>query len=392
MLDLNSTALSAAQRAHTENCAMRIRQEIERHGGCIGFDRYMQLALYDPSTGYYHRKPQIFGRDGDFSTVPEISVHLAYCLAHACARLIRDDERRAILEVGAGSGRLARDIIRFLHAWGRPPSRYCIYEPSDLLRVQQRKLLAAEIPQYAETVKWWFPNLSTNMESAIIIVNEVLDALPVKCFEVLSKEPKEKCVGLTRQGAFEWQLRSPSSDLEAALNDIAVTLEQPFPEGYRSEVNLDFESALFAWTTGCEQCVMFLIDYGYPRSEYYHPQRNMGTLRSYFNHQVSESPLIRSGLQDFTADVDFSALAKAAECLNLKVLSFGSQRNFMLANHLLDWRPQGDNEIDRITQVAQLKQLTLGAAIGERFQVMVLGKGIEYGEDCFTLRDMRARL
>ncbi len=176
------------------------------------------------------------------------------------------------------------------------------------------------------------------------------------------------------------------------MNDIAVTLEQPFPEGYRSEVNLDFESALFAWTTGCEQCVMFLIDYGYPRSEYYHPQRNMGTLRSYFNHQVSESPLIRSGLQDFTADVDFSALAKAAECLNLKVLSFGSQRNFMLANHLLDWRPQGDNEIDRITQVAQLKQLTLGAAIGERFQVMVLGKGIEYGEDCFTLRDMRARL
>ena len=124
---------------------------------------------------------------------------------------------------------------------------------------------------------------------------------------------------------------------------------------------------------------MFLIDYGYPQSEYYHPQRNMGTLRSYFRHQVSENPFVYPGLQDITADVNFSALAKAATRLNMGVLSFGSQRNFMLANHLLDWRPTGNTEAEQAAQVAQLKQLTLGSAIGERFQVMVLGKGIEYG-------------
>jgi len=178
MPDSNSTALSAAQRAHTENCALCIRQEIERQGGCIGFDRYMQLALHDPSTGYYHHKQQIFGKDGDFSTVPELSVHLAYCLAHACARLIRDDERWTILEIGAGSGRLARDIIGFLHAWRRPPSRYYIYEPSDLLRVRQKELLAAEIPQYTEIFSFSKPTpVSINVEAAIAGDKSVEQAL-----------------------------------------------------------------------------------------------------------------------------------------------------------------------------------------------------------------------
>ena len=118
----------------------------------------------------------------------------------------------------------------------------------------------------------------------------------------------------------------------------------------------------------------------------------MGTLRSYFKHQVSEDPFTNPGLQDITADVDFSALAKAAAHLDLGVLSFGSQRNFMLANHLLDWQPAENDELERIKQIAQLKRLTLGSAMSERFQVMVLGKGIDYGPDRFTLRDMRARL
>ncbi|MBT8125783.1 MAG: SAM-dependent methyltransferase, partial [Gammaproteobacteria bacterium] len=131
---------------------------------------------------------------------------------------------------------------------------------------------------------------------------------------------------------------------------------------------------------------------GYPQHEYYHPQRNMGTLRSYFKHQVSEDVFTNPGLQDITADVDFSAVAKIASYLRMGVLSFSSQRNFMLANNLLDWQPLAENEMERLAQIAQLKQLTLGSAISERFQVMVLSKGIEYGADRFTLRDMRARL
>ena len=351
----------------------------------------MQLALHDPSVGYYHHKQRIFGKDGDFCTVPEISIHLAYCLAHACARLIRKGERWVILEIGAGSGRLAHGIITHLNSWERLPVRYYIHEPSSLLCAQQKDWLTTKIPRHVSIIKW-LSDLSVKMKNVIIIANEVLDALPVKCFEVHPQSIKERCVGLNHQGDFDWQLHTPSKKLETVLNNVTVTLDQPLPEGYRGEINLGLEAILSEWVRVCERCVMFLIDYGYPQSEYYHPQRSMGTLRGYFNHQISEDPLAYPGLQDITADVDFSALAKAAERLNLKVLSFGSQRNFMLANHLLDWQPQGNDEIDHITQITQLKQLTLGSAIGERFQVMVLGKGIEHSANHFTLRDMRARL
>ena len=169
-------------------------------------------------------------------------------------------------------------------------------------------------------------------------------------------------------------------------------LDEPLAQGYQSEINLNYEYTLNTWSKVCQQCVMFLIDYGYPRHEYYHPQRNMGTLRCYFKHQVSDNVLCNPGIQDITADVDFSAVAKAATYLQLGLLAFGTQRNFMLANHLLEWQPNTDDEVERLAQIAQLKQLTLGSAISERFQVMVLGKGIDYGADRFTVRDMRARL
>jgi SAM-dependent MidA family methyltransferase len=220
----------------------------------------------------------------------------------------------------------------------------------------------------------------------------VLDAVPVKCFQVGAEKNYERCVKLDSQGEFSWSLDDPSEQLDAALDFITVMLDEPLTEGYQSEVNLNLESTLLSWANSCQQCVMFLIDYGYPRQEYYHPQRHMGTLRSYFKHQVSEAVFTYPGIQDITADVDFSALAKIAAYLNLGVLSFGSQRNFMLANNLLDWQPSADDEVQRLAQIAQLKQLTLGSAISERFQVMVLGKGIDYGADRFTLRDMRTRL
>ena len=256
---------------------------------------------------------------------------------------------------------------------------------------KQKKFLEAKVPEQFPIIEW-LPDLYSEMESVIIIANEVLDALPVKCFEVHSQDIKERCVSLTRDGDFVWQLRDPSDSLDAAVDYITVMLDEPLCENYRSEINLSLHKTLSEWTNCFQQCVLFIIDYGYPRREYYHPQRSMGTLRSYFKHQVSEDPFANPGLQDITADVDFSAVAEAASNLNLGVLSFGAQRNFMLANHLLNWQPPKNNEIDRIAQIAQLKQLTLGSAIGERFQVMVLGKGIDYGADRFTMRDMRARL
>ena len=391
----NSHVLTSEQQQATQRCTARIQEAIKEKGE-IGFDEYMQLALHDPVVGYYCQQDEIFGKDGDFTTVPETSVHLAFCLAHACAKLIHDDAQRTILEIGAGSGKFACDLLKYLKIWGMLPSRYYIYEPSEALRRKQRELLAQELHDYVEQVEW-LENLSGDsksgkIETVIIIANEVLDALPVNCFEVGSQKIHERCVTLNPDNNFEWVLKEPSEKLDAALDFITVILDEPLVEGYQSEINLNMEPVLAAWANSCEQCVMFLIDYGYPKHEYYHPQRNMGTLRSYFKHQVSEDVFTNPGLQDITADVDFSAVAKIASYLRMGVLSFSSQRNFMLANNLLDWQPSADNELERLAQIAQLKQLTLGSAISERFQVMVLGKGIDYGADRFTLRDMRARL
>ncbi|MGH1537802.1 MAG: class I SAM-dependent methyltransferase [Gammaproteobacteria bacterium] len=395
----NSTALSQVEQAATQKCSARIHKAIKKQGQ-IGFDEYMHLALHDQEVGYYSQKDEIFGKQGDFTTVPETSVHLAFCLAHACAKLIRDDAQRAILEIGAGSGKFAYDILKYLKTWGMLPNRYCIYEPSAVLKAKQHKLLATELPDYIGQIEW-FVELPSNgtvakfeaneLETVIIIANEVLDALPVKCFEVGSKKIQERCVTL-KNDELTWSLREPSENLDAALDFITVMLDEPLLEGYQSEINLNLESVLTEWANCCQQCVMFLIDYGQPRHEYYHSQRRMGTLRSYFKHQVSEDVFTNPGIQDITADVDFSDVAKIATYLQMGVLSFGSQRNFMLANNLLDWQPDAEDEMERLAQIAQLKQLTLGSAISERFQVMVLGKGIDYGADRFTMRDMRAKL
>ena len=384
--------LTAEQQQYTETCRERLAQDIQAQGGSIGFDQYMQLVLHDHAVGYYHTQQPVFGKHGDFVTAPESSVHLAYCIAHACAGLIRDDAQRNILEVGAGRGQLALDMLRYLHAWGCAPRRYYIFEPSEMLRNAQKELLEEHMPESMSMVEW-LPDLHMGLGSAIVIANEVLDALPVKCFIANSRQISERCVALTDQGELDWLVQAPSYELDVALDYLTVMLDSP-PAGepYCSEINLQLGKTLASWSDCCEQCIMFLIDYGYPQSEYYHPQRSMGTLRSYFRHRVSEDLFACPGIQDITADVDFSALAQAAKRLQMGVLSFGSQRNFMLANRLLDWRPAGKTQAEQVAQIAQLKQLTLGSAVGERFQVMVLGKGIEYGPDRFTLRDMRARL
>lgn len=395
----NSISLSQAEQAATKKCLARIQQAIKETGQ-IGFDEYMHFALHDPEIGYYSQKDEIFGKQGDFTTVPETSVHLAFCLAHACAKLIRDDAQRTILEIGAGSGKFACDILKYLDTWGMLPCRYYIYEPSNALSVKQQEILAKELPDYIENIEWLveLPGknnssgpAATKLETTILIANEVLDALPVKCFEVGPQNTQERCVTVD-SGELTWCLQKPSERLDAALDYITVMLDEPLMEGYQSEINLNLETTVTEWANCCQQCVMFLIDYGQPRHEYYHPQRRMGTLRSYFKHQMSEDVFTNPGLQDITADVDFSDVAKIAKYLQMGVLSFGSQRNFMLANNLLDWQPAAEDEMERLAQIAQLKQLTLGSAISERFQVMVLGKGIDYGADRFTLRDMRTRL
>jgi len=383
--------LDQSQQAQINKCTTHVNDVIHQNGGNIYFDQYMQLVLHDPEIGYYQNQDNIIGKDGDFTTVPETSAHLAYCLAHACAKLIYDDAKRTILEIGAGSGKLAYDILNYLSTWKQLPSKYYIYEPSKALRKKQKEAIENNHAHLVSIIEW-LPDLNCDLETTILIANEVVDALPVKCFTNTESGIKERTVAVSPSGGFTWQLDDPTHELDAAMDYLTVMLNEPMQEGYCSELNLKIEETLSAWANCCQQCIMFIIDYGYPSSEYYHSQRNMGTLRSYFKHQLLDNPFQYPGLQDITADVDFTSIARTASYLGMGVLSFTSQRNFMLANHLLEWQPTGNTEAEKIAQIAQLKQLTLGSAISERFQVMVIGQGIEYGADRFTMRDMRSRL
>ena len=261
----------------------------------MGFDRYMQLALHDPAVGYYHGDHAVIGKEGDFVTVPETSAHLAYCLAHACAGLIRDNPGRSILEIGAGTGQLALDMIRYLLAWEQLPRRYCIHEASETMRSVQRMRFESQAPEIIPIVEW-LPEMPAELDCAIVIANEVLDALPVKCFAVDPGRLQERCVTTTGDGKLDWCLQAPCSELDTALGSLMASLPEPLAAPYCSEICLVLENALANWSGCCRQCVMFLIDYGYPCSEYYHPQRNMGTLRSYLRHRVSSNPLRLSGI------------------------------------------------------------------------------------------------
>ena len=177
--------LTPEQQQATQRCTARIT-EIIKEKGDIGFDEYMQLALHDAEVGYYCQPAEIFGKQGDFTTVPETSAHLAFCLAHACAKLIRDDAQRSILEIGAGSGKFACDVLNYLRTWSMLPNRYYIYEPSETLRAKQQALLEQEVPEYFERIEW-LENLDDRVETVIIVANEVLDA----CLLYTSPSPRD---------------------------------------------------------------------------------------------------------------------------------------------------------------------------------------------------------
>jgi len=382
--------LSEAQLQASQHCSQRIKALIHKQDA-IGFDEFMQIALYDSKCGYYQRKDEIFGAAGDFTTVPESSDHLAFCLSHAAAKLIKEDPSTVIVEIGAGSGKLCCEILKNLSNLDCLPEHYYIYDANTTLREKQHAYLSQALPDHMSTLHW-LEDLSSQLGNVMIIANEVLDALPVKCFQLNNKKILERVVTLNEANEFSWEVKTASDALSKNVEPIFKRLQDPLPDTYQSEINLNLKSCLSSWEQLCQQGVLFLVDYGFPQQEYYHSQRHMGTLRSYFKHQVSEDVLLYPGLQDITADVDFTAVADVAEQLNLDVLAFSSQRNFMLANNLLEWQPNANNEVERLAQIAQLKQLTLGSAISERFQVMILAKGIHFEVREFTLRDMRARL
>jgi SAM-dependent MidA family methyltransferase len=374
--------LNADELAHSQRVVEHIRGFMQQRGGVIGFDAWMRLALYAPGLGYYSAGATKLGGNGDFVTAPEISSLFSRCLARQCADVLRVTGGE-ILELGAGSGRMAADVLTELAAIDSLPERYSILEVSADLAERQRARVA-ELPRELASRVQWLDRWPERVMRGVILANEVLDAMPVERF-ILRHRPegldvRALGVGLSGDG-FEWRETSPTPELMHAVADIVEALPLPLPDGYVSEVCLAFQPWMASLAAQLETGVALLIDYGLPRAHLYHPDRTTGTLRCHFRHRAHSDPFINVGLQDITAWVDFTRVAESADSAGLEVLGFASQAAFLIGagiESLLSTEMQLADDTKKQAQLAgEARRLLLPGEMGEIFKVIALGRGYE---------------
>jgi SAM-dependent MidA family methyltransferase len=364
-----------------------IANDIRHHSGWIPFSRFMELALYAPGLGYYSGGAAKLGKDGDFTTAPEITPLFGQTLAHVIADLIARTTPQ-IMEFGAGTGKLARDILTELSAMGVSVHRYSIVELSGELRARQQQMLRG-FPQ----VSWLdsFPAVF----SGVVIGNEVLDAMPVQLVAKTAQGWRERGIGLAPK---KFVYRDHHCD-PALLRQIPDS--EALPEGYVTEVHpiaIGFMKTLsqmllagFDYTG--HGAVALLIDYGFPAQEYYLPQRSEGTLMCHYRHHSHPDPFYLPGLQDITAHVDFTAMAGAAVEQGLDVLTYTSQASFLIdagIGDLLQRIPASDR-LRYLPRANEVQKLTSPAEMGELFKVLAVGTKVEL-PDRFARGDRSFRL
>ncbi len=382
----------AAASAHSERLVAHLQQELMAEGGRISFARFMELALYAPGLGYYSAGSRKFGAEGDFITAPEISPLFSRCLARQVQEVLERVGGKEILEAGAGSGTMAADLLAELERLQSLPERYLILEVSADLRERQRATLERKVPQLLERVVW-LERLPQKPVSGVVLANELLDALPVHCFQIGKSGVQERYVAWGKEG-FHWVVGKPSS---ARLAERLEAIARGLPAGYCSEIGLAVRDWVNSIAQVLEHGIILLIDYGFPRHEYYHPQRRSGTLMCHYRHRAHTDPLILPGLQDITAHVEFTAVAEAAVEAGLELSGYTTQAHFLLASGLeqvaLEMQRAIEEPFAQLELSRQIKMLTLPEEMGEMFKVMGLGKGLE-GQPLtgFRLRDLRGKL
>jgi len=378
-----------AARAISDALLERLKAAIARHGGCLPFDIYMSMALYEPGLGYYSSGLTPFGEQGDFVTAPESGGLFARCLARSIASVLHQVENGCVLELGPGSGALARVLLPELQMLGLPPQRYYILERSAAMRALQREALRG-LPEVATRVEW-LDTLPEQPINGVVFANEVADALPVSCFRWRDGRVRAPGVSYT-DGSLSRCDATASEDLQMRVRRLAED------NGWRGEYVSEYCPGLQAWVRGlCDslgQGALLLIDYGYGRAEYYHPQRSMGTLLCHYRHQVHADALWFPGLQDITAFVDFTAVAEAATDAGMRLAGYSSQAQFLVAcgiDRLLAETDPGDTQ--HFLQLSnEAKRLMLPGDMGERFKCIGFSRRLDQDMVGFARRDLRSRL
>ena len=371
--------------AVSQELSTRIAAEIARHGGWLSFARYMEMALYEPGLGYYSNPGQVFGAAGDFVTAPELTPLFGATLARQVSPWLKDPalagSGQVVLEVGGGSGMLAAQLLNALDNVGNHEVRYLILELSAERREHQRQTLKSLAPGLMDRVGW----LETFPESfaGVVVANELLDAMPVQLFEwQADAEAALQEMGVTWvDGQFAWAPRPA----DAVLTETVTALRNRLgPEGaqwhspYRSEIC----PAQQAWMRTLADCmtagVVLLLDYGFAEPEYYHPQRDQGTLMCHYRHRSHADPFLWPGLSDITAHVDFTALARSATAEGFSLVGYTSMAAFLLNAGLLDELADLPREPESFwfAQAQAVQQLISEAEMGELFKVIAFEKNL----------------
>lgn len=375
-----------ASAEHSKRVAAHVREQIGTAGDSISFAQYMQHVLYASGLGYYAAGSTKFGEAGDFVTAPEVSGVFGAVIARQCAEVLNQVDRGEILEYGAGSGKLAADMLEALQRLDAVPSAYNILEVSPDLRERQESCLRQRVPDLLDRVTW-LDSPPTAMCGAVV-ANEVLDALPVERFVRRDIGVMQVCVTANDHG-FEFIEETAPVKLGHAVEAIEEELGVTFPDGYVSDVCLAVPGWIEDMSAALREGVAFLFDYGVSRREYYSAERSDGWLRCHFRHHAHNNPLILPGIQDLTAWVDFTAVAGAAVAAGFEIGGYSAQAQFLMAGGL-DAEMQGFTSLSLEEQIElsrQVKTLTLPGEMGEHFKCIALQKGSTATPSGFSFAD-----
>lgn len=383
--------LTPEETSHSARVAGLIGEQIAAAGGWLSFERFMELALYAPGLGYYSAGSHKIGVSGDFVTAPEVSELFSQCLARQCAEVLRGCRHGEILELGAGTGRMAAALLGALAEQGALPERYAILEVSADLAARQRERLA-HLPAALHSRLMWLTRLPEHPIEGVIVANEVADALP--CRRFLLAEGTVREIGVAR--AVDGGLGEARVAADAAFTRMCLELcapwPQPHPQSYLSEVCPRLGPWIAALAASLERGALLVIDYGLPRAQYYHPQRTHGTLRCHFRQRVHDDPYVHVGVQDISAWVDFTRVAQAAADADLSVAGFATQAAFLLATGIGESVARAPPGLAQTRLAGEARRLIMPGEMGEAFKVMALTRAWDAPLQGFTVQDLRHSL
>ncbi|OOG65412.1 hypothetical protein B0E46_03430 [Rhodanobacter sp. B04] len=371
----------ADERAHSDHLLQLLREQIAAHGP-LPFSQYMERCLYAPGLGYYSAGKTKFGAAGDFVTAPELGELFARCVIKAVQPVLAMlGDEADFLELGGGSGAFAEAALTALAEGGTLPRHYLILEPSADLRERQRERLRANLPAELNARVQWLDRPPEQDWHGVLFANEVIDALPATRFAMRAGEVYEEYVALDGEGRLLRVDRPADALVAGAVRHVERDLGGDFSEGYRSEILPQLPYWIQAIAGSLVAGLMLFVDYGYVRREFYLPERDDGTLMAHYRHHAHNDPLYLPGLNDLTASVDFTALAEAGNSAGFGVAAYLPQAQFLIGAGLQEIfeseQAKIADEHSRYRLAQQVKRLMLPDQMGERFQAMLLARGLD---------------